>query len=202
MGTTWNIVKFIGLPILPILLLTSCGNDSLSRKKAASAIEAKLKLPTIETADLRKKYLYLYETNRGYFPKVCFINEEWFSKFEKQLDELVSLGYINLINDEYFDDCGHLYTNVVLTESGRKFLISENDKVYKIKLCELVFGEIEGIVEYKEFSTADVDFTLNRVNFTEFGTKVEMMGYSNRINKTTINSIENFIKYDDGWRID
>jgi hypothetical protein len=111
-----------------------------------------------------------------------------------------SLGFITLQKDEFYDECDDLYMNVILTEKGKKFLENENEEDYEIRFYELVFGEITGIVSFEEFSGADVHYTLKKDNFTDFGMLIEGVTEIKEENKE-IKKLENFSKYDDGWRL-
>ena len=156
-------MKKVIYSIITLLVFTACGE--LSRGKAKDEIIKDKQLPQTETVKLNKKFLKDHQYVGG-FPKVCLNNYERFSQREKQLTELQEKGYITFKDDEYYDDCNDLYTNIILTEKGKKDLVKENNGQYEIKLCNIEFGEITGIVEYKEFKVADVKYTLVRTNIT------------------------------------
>lgn len=187
----------ITLIILITLLCISCGK--LSRGKAESEITKNMQLPQTETATLNKKFKK--EHMAVVFGKLCLDNLNWFKNYETQLLELQSQGYITLKDDESYDECDNLYTHVILTEKGRKDLVKEDDGNYHIRVYDVTFGEVTGIVEYKDFGKADVRYTLKRTGYSEFGKYVYKLSYPNRNQAETINRLANFTKYDDGWRM-
>lgn len=191
-------MKKVIYSIITLLVFTACGE--LSRGKAKDEIIKDKQLPQTETVKLNKKFLKDHQYVGG-FPKVCLNNYERFSQREKQLTELQEKGYITFKDDEYYDDCNDLYTNILLTEKGKKDLVKEDNGQYEIKLCNIEFGEITGIVEYKEFKVADVKYTLVRTNISEFGKLVNSMSSFGGNIESTIPHLANFTKYDDGWRI-
>jgi hypothetical protein len=186
--------------VVVLVICTACGG--LSRGKAKDEIIKNMQLPQTETVKLNKKFLKNHQFVGG-FPKVCLnVGIDNFSTYEKQLTDLQTQGYITIKDDDYYNDCNDLYTNITLTDKGKKDLIREDDGVYEIKLCSVEFGEITGIVEYKQFGAADVRYTLERIDFSDFGKLVKSMTYyGNSQEQTTIPRLANFTKYDNGWRM-
>lgn len=88
-----------------------------------------------------------------------------------------------------------------LTEKGKQFYVKdENDgdntiKNIFVKVSILDFGEVTGIREFKEYNTAQVEFTLKVKDITPFGRIIYNMTESTENRSVTL------IKYDDGWRI-
>jgi hypothetical protein len=182
-----------------VLLMISC-SDELSRSKAKEEIIKHNELPIPVTVELKKRFLFDHQYLPG-FRKVCLnFNFDRFSNWEGKLNKMESLGFITLQKDEFYDECDDLYMNVILTEKGKKFLENENEEDYEIRFYELVFGEITGIVSFEEFSGADVHYTLKKDNFTDFGMLIEGVTEIKEENKE-IKKLENFSKYDDGWRL-
>jgi len=79
----------------------------------------------------------------------------------------------------------------VPTEKGKKYITTDN----KVLIATDEFEKITGIVERKEFKTAEVDYTVKRINITPFGKIIF------NINEETFTRSATFTKYDDGWRI-
>lgn len=182
---------------LALIICSAC--DNLSRGKAKSEIIKNMQLPQAETAQLNKTF----KKDHQYvgFGKVCFSNIKSFKNYETQLLDLQAKGYISLKDDEYYNDCNDLYTHVLLTNKGKRDLVKEDDNNYYIKICSLEFGEVTGIVEYKELKVADVNYTIVRKGFSDFGELVYKLSYPNSQRVETINRLTNFTKYDDGWRM-
>jgi len=180
-----------------LLGLQSCKNK-LSRSHAEDEIVKKMELPINEEIIIKKKYFVDHQQVMG-FGMVCFPSSApKFSEYENMLMELQNKGYINLKKDQFYNECNDLYTNVELTDKGKKDLLKENEGNYEVKLCEICFGEITGIIEYNEFQVADVKYSLIRKNYTEFG-----LILSNNIKENeSYEKSASFNKYDDGWRIE
>ena len=90
-----------------------------------------------------------------------------------------------------------------LTEEGKKYVTSDKYKdpsnpdgmTINVKIAKLDFGEITGIIEYKESNTAVVNYTYVRKDLTPFG-KIKSNFHTGPNNFS-----HTFTKYDDGWRI-
>lgn len=173
-----SIKKITAVFLLAIscILLFSCGSKELSRGKAEELIKEKFNIPGNEVKDV----------NLGYENEVSTM---------QTYDKLANEGLMR---------CNH-YLLVInsseLTDEGKKYVIgsTKHDNVngndfIQVKVADLDFGEITGIVEQKEFNTAEVNYTLIRKNLTPFSAAFN-------INEGTINKSATFTKYDDGWRI-
>jgi hypothetical protein len=55
----------------------------------------------------------------------------------------------------------------MLTDDGKKYLISEVTNGYQVKICDRVFGDITGIQINGQ--TRIVEYSLKRINWTPFG---------------------------------
>lgn len=178
--------KNLPIAILPLFLfLFSCSND-LSRDKAKDLIVQKYNLPQTETVKLGKSYLKKYQNLNGIY------NETGYSGAKEKLDALLSQGLIT-IGESQSGTIGYglmFYATVMLTDEGKKYLIKEDEKDYEMKSNEIAFGEITGIQVNEK--SAEVDYTLQRVNFTPFG---------NSSSKDIMTERQFFALYDDGWRI-
>jgi hypothetical protein len=58
---------------------------------------------------------------------------------------------------------------VSLTAEGKKYLIKETDKSFKVKLWETTLGRIARIEEMEQLKEAKVDYTVVNTNITPFG---------------------------------
>lgn len=180
------------------MLITGC-QGKLSRSKAKSEIIKAKQLPYPEYKPLNKRFIKEHQYVE--FGKVCFNNINLFKDYASQLLEMQSKGYITLKDDTNFDNCNNRYTNVILTESGKKELVKEDPNNYYIRVSTIDFGEVTGIVEYKVLHAADVNYTLVREDLSEFGAMVTKLSNNNPNLPITINHLTNFQKSDNGWHI-
>jgi hypothetical protein len=175
----------------------------LNRELAMQIIKSRYNLPSIQSVKFPKRIFKEHDFSGG-FGKVCLRsgNTLYFDSNKDNLEKLVQLGYIELKEDDYFDECNDLYVNINLTEKGKKEIIGEDDNFYIVNLCTNTISEISGISEYKEYNLADVDYVLYKYNFTEFGKIVnQIVSLYVPYSKDKISKIANFKLYDDGWRI-
>lgn len=200
-----------------LLFLTSC-NNKLSREKAESLIIAKYNLPQEETEaiDLYEQTSTKFKTSSKDDHNVpskqgvmLFLEQEGLITYNIELissdideiwwDDATGFGYGVELNDvEHLKSNGYrqefrideTYSHTgILTEEGTQFVSGRG-----FRTAKLVFGEITGIVERKDFNIAEVNYTLRRVDITPFGRALN-------VSEETIFRTANFTRYDDGWRI-
>jgi hypothetical protein len=86
-----------------------------------------------------------------------------------------------------------------LTDKGNQYIPKDylwgDDGEIPVITSHLSFGSITGIVERSGLNLAEVTYTLVRKDITPFGRIIF------KLNEETINKVETFTKYDDGWRI-
>lgn len=168
-----QVIKLV-LLVLTIPLLWGCSNDKLTRGKAEKLI--------------REMYKFPFDENRDFH-----IEGGERSTYDKLQNEGL------LTYTEYFYFGSHLQGE--LTEKGKQYVVSAvksgdaYNKYIVVKAATLDFGEITGIVEYKESNTAVVNYTYIRKNLTPFG---RIAFY---LQEGPNNYSHTFTKYDDGWRI-
>jgi hypothetical protein len=121
------------------------------------------------------------------------IGGDKYSDKKTMLDELQRKHLIT-INESTTrnDQCTYSWANAVLTDEGKKYLLSETDGQYVVKMCEIVFDGVTGIQLHGENKVAVADFTLKRVNITPFGKNLSQVPFSRQAT---------FSLFDDGWRI-
>lgn len=177
------------------LLLISCSKN-LSRDKAKELIIAEYDFPKYETDIIYKEYLKLdhclYKMRGweggciacGPFPK----NLEYF-----QNNGLIVIGQKNIqgINGWTGKSQSWIVYTVTLTVIGKQYFISESSLEYRLKTCDVSFGEITGIQIQKQFNNATVNYTVIR--------KATPFGFN--ISQGSVNKTANFSLFDDGWRI-
>ncbi|HUM51686.1 MAG TPA: hypothetical protein PK431_07705 [Chitinophagales bacterium] len=124
MKTTYAIIFLI------VLTTSSCGK--LTRGKAEAEIKKLHQIPKAENAPLYKRFRKEHQYVSG-FGRVCLTDVPSYDRYEKQLLEFQRKGFITLKDDDYFDDCSDRYTNVILTQEGKKDLIGTDEDFYYIK---------------------------------------------------------------------
>jgi hypothetical protein len=172
-----NIQSFV-LIIFTISLFSCSGN--LSRSTAEKQIREKLHIPGPE---LEKINLGLENEH---------FTVEIYTKLESEglmLCNKFAFGVGNIHDSE-------------LTEKGKEYAVGsiQHDNLWgndyiQVRIADLDFGEITGIVEHKGSNISEVKFTLVRKNITPFGKAFNL-------SKGYIASTATFTKYDDGWRIE
>lgn len=157
-------------------------------KRKEAAQNAKLgdiqKLPIFEA--LEKDGLIIYSTQ--------VINTS-VAKADMDLSSPGNLGpkYHNNFGGTFYNfKCIRTIAHIATpTEKGKKYITNDN----KVIVATEEFGEVTGIIESKESKSAEVNYTIRRINITPFGRIVF------NLNEETYNKSETFTKYDDGWRI-
>lgn len=163
---------------LNILLLSGCDSNKLSRAQAEKLIRAFHKFPIDEIG----KFQTSFPDNSG----------------AGSLEKLQTEGLLTYTKN--FTGLGGYWFYATLTEKGKQYATSEEygdnfNKYVDVKVSKLDFGEITGIIEYKESNTAVVNYTYIRKDLTPFG-KIQF-NLQEGANPYT----HTFTKYDDGWRL-
>jgi hypothetical protein len=180
---------------------TSCRNP-LTRDLALSKLKESPGYPVMKSYKILKSYTKDMDTQgRG----VSFIiGEDDNKEKETILRQFESEGLLHLTETpQYSESNSFLFgtttrtwtlVEIKLTDSGRKYLISEDNICYSVKIWETGIHEVTGILEAEDRRTAQVEYTLSNQDITPFG---ECFSDKTQvINKTAF-----FAKYDDGWRI-
>lgn len=195
----------ISYVLIILAFLTSC-EKKLDIVQAQEKVNSYVygNIPKYEYVILPKKY-HLSHLYSGGFSKVCLHIEQIkaFESYSNKLETMVKNGFIELINDEWYDECDDIYTNVKLTDKGRKDLISEDENSYKIRLYENNVGNIESIEVLEKSLTSKVHYTINKINISEFGKMVnELESYGAKsIKPISINSSLLFTYSNKSWSI-
>lgn len=180
----------------------SCTNK-LSREKAEELIVKKLNFPQQSYVKFNKQY-------HKRPPNVYSIPTQISKEDEQMLNGFKNLGIITIRerNVPYTYGTRYPYAyielTVTLTSEGEKYIIDRNEWAYSVKTCEITVGEITGIQNKEQSKTAEVLYTLKKINCTPFGDyyfsmekpKSEWERMQNdRLNRKV------FSLFDDGWRI-
>lgn len=87
----------------------------------------------------------------------------------------------------------------VFADTARKYQIGEGGWTLTFKVSDMEFGNVTGIRVNEAAGTAEVEYTVNRVNWTPFGIwflENEPGRYPMSENRSAT-----LVKYDDGWRL-
>lgn len=172
------------------LLFFGCQSDKLNRNQVENELKKYLKshikegnLITIHGV-VRKSEI---DDNRQFL--------EEFSTIKPYLDA----GLVKQEKSEYRPETRKTWITYILTEKGKEYLISDEDRnagnypIFKVKCFDIEFGEINGIQEINP-NQCIVEFSIKKVNVTPF----ELL----QINHDSIANLKAFYsKYDDGWRL-
>ena len=124
-------------------IITSCSKH-LSRKEARNQIQQIVGSDfssdkKCETFRIHERYLKDHEWNG--FGKVCLnANKQNYSDYSELLEKLVENKYIEISDDEYYDDCSNLYTHVKVLNTND---LAATDAIKKLKPLRAVFGNID-----------------------------------------------------------
>jgi hypothetical protein len=179
---------------MSIFGMLGCSNNSaLTRSKAEQVIKGQIKYP--------KDILGVCATKRaaGNAPQYAAYVAGYRAYFE-QLQAQGLLRYTTGTATQGPNDTLTTFT-ATLTDKGQSFVVGPAENVDRnaysqfltVKTGQLEFGEITGIVERKESSTAEVHYT-EKVVETPFGTALGVA-------KGPYVRTATFTKYDDGWRL-
>jgi hypothetical protein len=128
------------------------------------------------------------------YPKddyMIIYNSGWLNNLP--LDHIKELERIGLIRAQKAPT-GISVFNIFLTEKGKQYLISYDNKKgkYTIRTATINFGEITGIFALMP-NVAKVEYTISVDNLTPFAPFSETRG-------GLVNETATFMLYDDGWR--
>ena len=192
--------KFILLSItLLTLICTACGG--LSKDDAKDTILASYPLPQLETVELNMRFRKEYGVH-GF--QLCLDIQKEYKDYKVQLQELEDKGYIIVEDDPYRNECNDLYTNVVLTDLGKQYLIKEHteEKYCDILLSKTEFGEVTEIQDVTAGSLTNANITLKRT-YNDFGRMVKQMDPYKRYVKEEPELKRTFVlvKVNDKWNV-
>ncbi len=173
-----------------ILLLFGCQSDKLNRNQVENQLKEYLKSSLNMSNSItiygvvRKSKI---DDNRQY--------KEEFSIIKPYLD----VGLVKQEKEEYRPETRKTWITYILTEKGKSFLISNENRnegnypIFKVKCFDIEFGEINGIQEINA-NQCVVEFSIKKVNITPFG-----LLQINQDSKVNLKAF--YTKYDDDWRL-
>jgi hypothetical protein len=174
-----------------VFALVACSSH-LSRATAESIIVKNTKLPTSDSLVITSQYLrmgnqYFVNTGGGTYPPPVDAQE---LKFLMSLMEM---------RDTRETQGPFMVVDMVFTDKSRDLALENNGSSYRVKSCDLVFGEITGIQVFEQSNLASVEYTLRRTNWTPFGEFYRQRDPSHYPEVIPL-KVE-LQRYDDGWRL-
>jgi hypothetical protein len=189
------------LLLLTFIIASSC-QKHLDRTDAKRMIVTNKNYPIKQNFKITKAYIKDMHTDG--FGVFIVLDEDENKEKEKSIRQFESIGLLNfaetLQREESETSLGGtrirtwISVKVELTESGRKYLVSENEESVTVNLWETDVKEITGIQERPELKVAKVEYVLYNSGITPFGSI-----FSDKNNEDKMTS--DFSLYDDGWRI-
>lgn len=184
-----------------ILLTTSC-KKHIGREDAKRQITKTANYPAIVDYDFTKEFTKDWNTE-GNGVTVDIGGDDWEVK-KKQIEKFENMGLVTFEETPHREETTAFLlgttvrtwtsVKVSLSDEGKRYLLQEDDKTFKVKLWETNIADITGIQEIGQEKRAKVDYTISNKNITLFGET-----FSNK-NEIVSKSIY-FSLYDDGWRI-
>lgn len=182
-------------------IATSC-QKHLDRGEAKRMIVENKNYPIKQNHEITKGYIKDMNTEgRGV---TIVLGEDDTKREERIIVQFESMGLLKLTETPQREESSawllgttvRTWTSVQveLTEEGRKYLVSENDKLFTVMLWETDVKEVTGIQERPEQKMAEAEYVIQNANITPFGSI-----FSDK-NTERQRSAE-FALYDDGWRI-
>lgn len=188
------------------------GVTGLSRERAAELIQKHHRLPAAQLVTIGRHIMKSWgdpDRSGSFMPAItlCVVNQpgETYDAMNPKFMQWKERGLLHVVQtEEHQDKCNYLWADVRLTDEGWKYLLNraENPErpgifnkgafTFKLKTCDLVFGEVTGIVINDQFKMAEVEYTTRYSNLTPFALN---------INSSPRKGTATFILYDDGWRI-
>lgn len=186
---------------LILSILTSC-QKHLDRNEAKRMIVENKNYPIKQNHEITKGYIKDMNTEgRGV---TIVLGEDGTKKEEKIIEQFESMGLLKLTETPHREETSawllgttvRTWTSVKveLTDLGRNYLISENDKLFTVMLWETDVKEVTGVQERPELKIAEAEYVIQNTNITPFGSI-----FSDK--NTEHQRSAEFALYDDGWRI-
>lgn len=194
-------MKYSFLLLFIITIASSC-QKHLDRATAKRMIIENENYPIKQNHEITKAYIK--DMNTEGLGVTIVLGEDDTKKEEKIIAQFESIGLLKLEQTPHREETSawllgttvRTWTSVEveLTDLGRNYLLSENEKLFTVMLWETDVKEITGIQERPEFKIAQVDYTIFNKGITPFGS---IFRDKNDEHKRTAD----FSLYDDGWRI-
>ncbi|WP_316834998.1 hypothetical protein [Pedobacter nutrimenti] len=167
------------LSFLATIVFCGCGNDNLDAATAKKLILEKEKYPRV----------FDYDVSCG---DMTVAKEFLDLGLEEQ-------GLVTIMKSQTMSQLSMPW--ITFTEKSKPYLLprSEQDLKYKgqpVKLADLTFGEIKGIVMGKDGKVAMVQYSLLYKNLTPFIKLIKR-----DLNKEELHKAY-FVRYDTGWQMD
>jgi hypothetical protein len=182
-------------------IATSC-QKHLGRGEAKRMITENKNYPIKQSHKIAKGYIKDMHTEG--LGVTIVLDEDENKREENIIEQFESMGLLTLDRTPQREETSawllgttvRTWTSVKveLTETGRKYLMNEDENTFEVNLWETGIKEISGVLERPELKVAEVEYILFNINITPFGSI-----FSDKNNESRRTA--NFSLYDDGWRI-
>lgn len=165
---------------------------SLSRQRAASLISEQQRLPRPQTIQINDKYLKRSWSNpvRGFGNvTVCVHQGDKYDDVSERLLYYQAAGLLSIGFETQQGDCPAIYATVTLTDAGRRYAVQG----FQVRVWNLAMGAVTGVQLHEQFNVGEVDYLLQVVDVTPFGSNLVTSPASAKAS---------FELFDDGWRIE
>jgi hypothetical protein len=188
------------------------GATGLSRQRAAELIQRHKRLPAVQFVTIGRHIMKSWgdpDRSGSFMPAItlCVVNQpgETYDDLKPAFRQWTERGLLHVKQTEVHEGkCNYTWGDVRLTTEGYTHLLNRAEYpanpglfadgafTFKLKTCDLVFGEITGVVINEQFKMAEVEYTTHYSNLTPFALDVSTVP-----RKATAT----FVLYDDGWRL-
>lgn len=191
---SYRLIK-LAIGLLIVLLIFGCGQSKeLTRAKAKELISKKY--PQVVTGWLKPEFEILDNLD----------SHPWCKPEVNKYQQMVKEGLIILTEPrdnrlftptQALPRIGVIY-KVKLTPSTQKYFVSKDISSLNVKIAEITFNEITGIVNDPSRRAARVEYNVEENNYTPFAKYLSSQENKGKKMKRQ----EQFVLYDDGWRIE
>ena len=193
--------KSIFLLLIIFSITTSC-QKHLDRADAKRMIAENKNYPQKQNYNITKGFVKDMNTEgRGV---TIVLGEDETKKEENTIKQFESMGLLKLTETPHREETSAWLlgttvrtwksVKIELTDLGRNYLVSEDDKIFTVMLWETDVKEVTGVQERPDLKIAEAEYVIQNINITPFGS---VFSDKNMEHKRSAE----FSLYDDGWRI-
>jgi hypothetical protein len=170
-------MKYIILPLIAVSLLAISCKERLTHKRAKDLIVQAMRYPQPQSYEFTKTFTKNENTEGN--GVTVIVGEEDFKKEEQMIErfeknKLIAFEEIPHSEETTLFLLGttvRTWTqiNILLTPTGKKYLLSENASSFKVKLGEWNVNDITNILEFNDGTQAELKYAVSTKGITPFG---------------------------------